>query len=252
MRPFYLYALCLQCCWALQNVVNRVEINGESVLSVISSFPEEQSLEGLTLQKMHNINTKEDFYNLTVASLLSDHENSFHLQKANRTVYYDKSRELWYMEWHESPFGLQTDVRVPLTWCYDMSQGPGGAINQAFEILLSTEQLFGKQGKVEGIMQVKGTILLGLFDVSLTESITYKGTHSCQVKAGKYARLYIKPQYIHIPERKRVAIRFDESQEIEEIGEVEVIAAFKRLILELPVMECAFGNEDEICDMGIL
>lgn len=184
--------------------------------------------------------------------LLLDRRSEFFLRDSNQTVYYDANKKSWYVQQHKGLGKSLADIRIPLTWCYDTINGGGGAINQAFEILLSALQVFSNEAKLEGVMQIRGTILLGSLGVSLSESVTYKGAHSCNVEGGQYARMYLRPQYYEVPEGKRMPIRFHEAQGFEEIGSWEKTPSFKRFSGHPPLLECALGPYPEICDMGLL
>lgn len=200
----------------------------------------------------HVLDSRFDFLLQSVKGLLFDHRSEFFLRDTNQSVYYDANEKNWYVQQHEGLRETLADIRIPLTWCYDTINGGGGAINQAFEILLSALQVFPNEVKLEGIMQIRGTVLLGSLGASLSESVTYKGAHSCNIQKGQYARMYLRPQYHEVPEGKRMPIRFHVAQGFEEIGDWERTPSFKRFSAHLPLLECALGPDPEICDMGLL
>lgn len=211
-----------------------------------------QSLENRIRDKFHLLTSKSDFRSRKNKALLSDRENEFFIKDTNQTVYFDDTNEQWYIYQNSGLGNPIADTRIPLTWCYDTVGGGKGAINHAFEILLSAEQVFSNEGKVEGILQIKGTLILGNLGVSLSESITFKGAHSCEVEPAQFARIYLKPFYQEVFEGLRVAVVFDDQQGLKEVGGWQKTSSFKRFSPLPPLIECALGAEPEICDLGIL
>lgn len=211
-----------------------------------------QRLENRIRDKFYSLSSRSDFKTHKNKALLLDRENEFFIKDTNQTVYFDESSSMWHIYQHSDLGNPIADRRIPLTWCYDTYGGGKGAINHAFEILLSAEQVFSNEGKVEGILQIKGTLILGNLGVSLSESITFKGAHSCEVEPAQFARIYLKPFYQEVFEGLRVAVVLDDQQGLKEVGDWQKTPPFKRFSPLPPLIECALGAEPEICDLGIL
>lgn len=225
------------------------EISSKPQLHDLDRLEYSSNDQGVTTYKFK---TLKSFNQANNRQYLLAHSSRFVLEDEGETLYFDPNENKWFLQRIPEMASEKSDKRIPLTWCFDMSDAAEGTINQAFEILVTGDQLFGNEAKVQNFMEPTGTILLGNLAISLAESITFRGSHSCNVGRGQFARLYLKPHYFEIPEGLRVAMIPNDSGQLVQDGEWLRTPRYSMMSLGPPVLECALGRNRSICEMGLL
>lgn len=184
------------------------------------------------------------------AKMFGSKANIIKVEDTNLIIYYDEDGPKWYLHQYnkpsEGPAG-ETSNRIPVSWCLDMTDGNGGFISPSVEVELASGGGSSITGGYAGIGQFKGDIFKVAFGVSLAASVKFIGGMTCNVKAGQYGRVFIRPYVFAVPAGRRVPIVFKKTKGITEDGKWETTESYNRYWVRPPMVECLVGPDSSLC-----
>lgn len=186
-----------------------------------------------------------DFKQPEIGKLLENRENYFLLEQTGEVVYYDEKKKVWFLHHFNNKTSeslWKEGERTALTWCIDNMDGGGGYVAPTFELQISA----GQSGTLSGSV-ASGALLLAL-GVSVSESVTFLGSYTCNVMAGQYGRLYVRPHYYQVPEGRRVQVKYMKGTGLVEIGAWKKTPSYKRLWVGRPLIECSVDTTPKVCE----
>lgn len=180
-----------------------------------------------------------------------DTNNVIKLQKESQILYYDEDEKQWYLHKFGKPKKEQrpelTSKKWPVSWCLDMSDGEGGLINPSVDLQLSLEGGVGISGGLAGYNLYEGDILKLALGLSLSSSVQFSGSVVCNVQAGQYGQVFLRPYMYTVPEGRRIWVQHKKGKGLVEKGKWERTPSYNRYWVQAPIIECAVSEDSSLC-----
>lgn len=189
------------------------------------------------------------------ASYFKNKDSIIKLQEESQVIYFDEDKEKWYLHQFDKPKDDEPSkkilFRVPISRCMDMTDGEGGLINPSVEFELSMDGNTGVSSGFVGVGQYSGDVIKAALGLSLSSSVKFTGSMVCNVKAGQYGQVFIRPYVYLVPKGKRVQVQHTKGKGLINKGKWEKTPSYNRYWIRPPMVECATGNDLGLCT-GIL
>lgn len=223
------------------------EIIHQSALNGIIAEPNDPSS---TSGQTYIVPNQNSLKSKVAAIMFGSNANIIKLEDTNLIIYYDEDAQMWYLHQYNKPgedIAGEATNRIPVSWCLDMTDGNGGFISPSIEVELASGGGSSITGGYAGIGQFKGDIFKVAFGVSLAASVKFVGGMTCNVKAGQYGRVFIRPYVFAVPAGRRVPVVFKKTKGIIEKGEWETTESYNRYWVRPPMVECLVGPDSSLC-----
>lgn len=177
-----------------------------------------------------------------------DTHNVIKLERESQVIYHDEVEKKWFLhEFKEPKKELRprlTSKKWPVSWCFDMSDGEGGLINPSVDLQLSLEGGAGISGGFAGYNLFDGDILKAALGISLSSSVQFSGSVVCNVKAGQYGQVFLRPYMYTVPEGRRVWVQHKKGKGLLKKGKWDVTPSYNRYWVQAPIVECAVSDSN--------
>lgn len=198
------------------------------------------------------VKSRDSFKEKKMGKLFKNKENIFRIEDCGSVIYFDDDRGKWYLHQFEEPDNSvdSAPMRLPLSWCLDMTDGMGGYISPTVEVELSHSsqlRLGGGFSIDNSALGLKADILKAAFGVSAAVSVRFTGSFTCNVKRGQYGQIFLRPYVYRVPEGKRVAVKFKSGKGLVEVGKWEKTPSYNRYWVRRPLLECATHTDRNLC-----
>lgn len=203
-----------------------------------------------TSGELYLVSNRKSLQSRDAAKMFRSPANIIKLEDTQLIIYYDEDERKWYLHRFNKPnYDLLEDIsgRIPVSWCLDMTDGKGGFISPSVEVELASGGGSNLAGGYAGVGQFKGDIFKVAFGVSLATSVRFTGGMTCNVGAGQYGQVFIRPYVFTVPEGERISIQFKMSKGIVEKGEWETTESYDRYWVRPPMVECAVSSDASLC-----
>lgn len=183
--------------------------------------------------------------------LLKHEENVIKVDDDKLVVYFDDNERKWYLHRFNTPLGdnnfVNTTRSFPVSSCLDMTDGNGGFISPSIEVEAAGGINAGNSEGIKGFGQFEGDIFKVVFGLSLSTSVKFSGSITCNVKAGQYGQVLLSPYVFNIPEGERVNVEVRKGRGLIEKGTWDSTPSYNRYWVRPPMVVCATGSDAGIC-----
>lgn len=184
------------------------------------------------------INAADDIFCKEIGQLLQSPDSQLTIRNKTEIIYFDDSDKTWYhhtfTERVRENDATSNGWEIGLLGCLDMTSGLGGSIALTIEIMTTIAPSF----KTYISMIVSAT-----FGVSLLTSLRLSGSANCQIPAGHYGRLVLRPLIIDVPKGKRRKIHFNALNYPDSFEQWQDTALWKMFHSDLPIVQCVVTKD---------
>lgn len=180
-----------------------------------------------------SINAAEDIFTQEFRELLHSTDIQLTIRNKSEIIYFDDSDKAWY---HHIFVGKARENDIPnngweirLLECLDMTTGLGGSIALTIEIVTMISPSF----KV-----YMSRIVSAAFGFSLLTSLRLSGSANCQIPAGYYGRLVLRPLIVEVPKGKRRKVHFNPFNNPDSFEQWQETNLWKMFHSDLPIVQC--------------
>ncbi|KAI5968259.1 hypothetical protein CANMA_002475 [Candida margitis] len=183
---------------------------------------------------------------------LSDTTNIFYIKSVHSSMIYDRQLKYWTLlirndQTHDqnapnTPNAQTPTIAqpfphwIPITSCLESIHGSGGYLSRYITIYL--EQTFDQTGEITlGIpplyFSIGTSLALGKrVGVSKLNTLLF----SCSINPGEVAQFFIKPNFVNVPQLKRIWYKF-KAKKLHYVG-LNFIKSFKMFVVDTPENQC--------------
>lgn len=201
-------------------------------------------------RKRISINSLAEFLLPKIHKQLVNEINYFITADNGTFVYFDKKLRSWVLQYFKediSRLSPKRGQRIPLSRCLSTVHGGEGYVAAQLDASVYAESTFNTP--VEFILLASTTEVLASIGsgLSLGSAAGFTGSISCILGPGQYAQPYLYPYYFQVPEGQRIKAKYVENKGLELFGDWEETPSFLKIIAS-GLLECAIGNEPNVCD----